>query len=130
MSAVAHFIAYTLTGLAALITLAAALFATQGESINLYGYLIPLGSLLLAILTGIGLPAVLGFFLFNLLLTGILMFIAALAKHSAEEGVPVTQLIRQIWAERRAQRNPPTFQDTDTDTDKPVDEITIFKNQR
>lgn len=133
MSAIAHTAAFILTAVAALITLTAAIATTQDESVNLYGYLILLGSLLLALATGTGIITVLGFYLANLVLIATILLTYGLFKRSAEEGVPVTVLIRQLRADRRAQRNPPTFQDdhrsaTRQDTD--TGETVIWKDQR
>lgn len=111
MSAIAQFTAFILTAVAALITLTAAIATTQNESITTSGYLLLLGSLLLALATGTGIITVLGLYLANIVLIAGLLLTYALFKRSTEEGVPVTRLIRQLRANIRAQRNPPTFHD-------------------
>lgn len=129
MSAFAHFAAFTLTAVAALMTLGAAVFATDpDESINLYGYLILLGSLLLALGTGTGIITVLGLYLANIVLIGTALFTFSLFRVSAREGISVTTALRQLSADIRAHFHTPTFDEgrTRQDTEQ---ETVIWKDQ-
>lgn len=129
-----------LTLIAAGLSIVALVELSAGDSILKYPYLIIPLSLMLASVTG-GLLFVTSIYLLawaGFLAVFVLVSLAiAIFDMRFKDGLSVPAILWQILVELwhlptiiRTSRNPPTFQDDLEDTDTPVDEIEMFKDQR